>query len=266
MSTAAVRRAGIFPAVLLLAGGAQAAERSLPVDCLPDRVVSFDPVASNPAALFGAAWQPGIVLGPPGDSSPTDGSFSVVTLGFGGSVTLRFDDIVIEDRPGPDFIVFENGFFKPPLPASPADDFRLFGEPGIVEVSADGTAWLAFPYDAAALQAVADLPAGSDIDRALYEQLERLAGVTPTFTGNWTVADDRVLFDPDGTGGVSGAGGDAFDLADVGLAQARFVRITDGDTRIGFTGSGQGFDLDALVVLHGRPRPPATADTDGDRL
>ena len=59
----------------------------------------------------GPPFVPGIVLGPPGDSSPVDGSFTVATLGYGGSVTVAYDDVVIEDRPGPDFIVFENAFF-----------------------------------------------------------------------------------------------------------------------------------------------------------
>jgi len=113
---------------------------------------------------------------------------------------------------------------------------------------------------------VKDLPANSDVDRALYQQLTGLAGITPTFTGNWTVANDPAVFDAAGNGGVSGAGGDAFDLADVGLTQVRFLRITDGDTRIGFPGSGEGFDLDAVVVLHGRPAAPVAVDSDGDRL
>jgi hypothetical protein len=249
-----------------VAGLVPAAERSQPVDCLPDRVSAFDPLAASPDALFGAAYVPGIVLGPPGDSLAIEGVVTVATLGFGGSVVLSFDDLVIEDRPGPDFIVFENGFFKLPLPVSADDTFRVFGEPALVEVSPDGVVWESFPFDPAALQAVAELPATGDIERSLYLQLEGLAGVTPTFSGNWTVPNDPELFDPLGTGGVSGAGGDAFDLAQVGLAEARFVRITDADTQIGFPGSGAGFDLDALVVLHGRPDAPRTLDTDGDRL
>jgi len=253
-------------AIALSAGRAAAAERSHPVDCLPDRTVSFDPVAADPSALFGAAFAPGIVLGPPGDSEAFAGSFSVLTLGFSGSVAVGFDDIVIEDRPGPDFIVFENPFFRLPVPASAEDDFRIFAEPGRVEVSADGLHWETFPYDAAALEAAAALPANGDVDPELYAALVGLAGLTPTFTGNWTVANDPTTFDPLGTGGISGAGGDAFDLATVGLAVARFVRIADADTRIGFPGSGEGFDLDAIVVLHGRPVPPTEIDTDGDRL
>jgi hypothetical protein len=70
-----------------------------------------------------------------------------------------------------------------------------------------------------------------------------------------------------GTGGVSGAGGDAFDLAELGLAVARFIRITDANTRNGVAGIAEGFDLDTIVALHARPADPLPgADTDGDDL
>jgi hypothetical protein len=53
------------------------------------------------------------------------------------------------------------------------------------------------------------------------------------------------------------AGGDAFDLGQLGVARARFVRITD----VGGldTGGGMaGFDLDAVVAIHALPRGGAT--------
>ena len=43
-------------------------------------------------------------------------------------------------------------------------------------------------------------------------------------------------------------GGDAFDLADVGLSHARFVRVTD-VSNAGAEPSA-GFDLDAVGVVH----------------
>ena len=42
------------------------------------------------------------------------------------------------------------------------------------------------------------------------------------------------------------AGGDAFDLADLGLESANFVRIVDSGANI-----LGGFDLDAVVIVHG---------------
>ncbi len=51
------------------------------------------------------------------------------------------------------------------------------------------------------------------------------------------------------------AGGDAFDLADLGLTRARYVRLLDvGVTYYGARtwcgGGGGGFDLDAIAVVH----------------
>jgi hypothetical protein len=48
------------------------------------------------------------------------------------------------------------------------------------------------------------------------------------------------------------SGGDAFDLATVGLRRARFVRIRDLQTH-GPTAPAAGFDLDAIAVLHPGP-------------
>lgn len=237
------------------------AERSLPIDCLPDRVVAWQPAGPAPDGLFGAALLPGIILGPPGASTPSTGSLTVASLGVGGSVTLTFTDIIIENGPGPDFIIFENAFFVGATPTS-TDVFGVFVEPAFVEVSMDGIVWFTFPFEAQALEDSRGIVA----DWHLFVRLQGLAGVTPTFTGNWTVPDDAATWDAGGSGGVSGAGGDAFDLAAVGLDEARFIRITDAATGNGNPGSAAGFDLDAVVVLHGRPVPPTTADQDADLL
>jgi hypothetical protein len=249
-------------AVLFLGVGSWAVAGSHPVDCLPDAVILWQAAEPAPELRFGAAFLPGIVLGAPGDSIIIQGSTSVASLGHGGVAVVRFDDIVIEDGPGPDFIVFENPFFVGAAPASAEDDYQIFAELGVVEVSADGVTWFAFPFDA---QALAD-SLGANIDNSQYLELQGLAGLTPTFTGNWTVPNDPSDFDPSGTGGISGAGGDAFDLADVGMTDARFIRITDAGSQNGPTGSAEGFDLDAVVVLNGRPVAPHDLDSDNDQL
>ena len=259
-------------AVCVLAGGLvgplHAGERTRPLDCLPDRVVIWQAAEPTPEARFGAANLPGIVLGVVGGSLPTLGATSVASLGNGGTTTIEFVDLVIEDRPGPDFIVFENPFFVGAPPAAETDNYTIFAEPAIVEVSADGESWVAFPYDVAALAEAT----GANIDRDLHLRLRGLAGITPTFSGNWTEPDDPDSWDPSGVGGVSGAGGDAFDLADVGLAEIRYVRLTDSGSGNGAPGSAEGFDFDTIVALHAKPRflpsliDRTGTDSDGDGL
>jgi hypothetical protein len=190
------------------------------------------------------------------------GSLSVASIGREGTVVLAFDDIVIEDRPGADFIIFENAFYLLPLPLDEDDAFGIFAEAGIVSVSADGQEWFEFPYDRDAL----DVASSAPVNATTYAALQGLAGVTPSLTGNWSVPDIHGVWDPLGVNGISGGGGDAFDLATVGLSEARFVRIEDGFGIAAPGGSSAGFDLDGIVALHARPLPPLGLDSDGDRI
>ena len=49
------------------------------------------------------------------------------------------------------------------------------------------------------------------------------------------------------------AGGDAFDLADLGLTRARYVRVRDSGANV-YAGVSGGFDLDAMAVVNGAAR------------
>lgn len=229
-------------------------------DCFPDRVVALTlgSVAAPPAFN---SWQPGIVLGPPGTTTPINGTLTVLSLGHGGSIVLEFSDNVIVDGPGPDFIVFENAFFCGAPPATAADPWSSFAEPGIVEASGDGVTWHPFPYDPVALAQVTTLCT----DRALIESLDGLFGITPSFTGNWIVPDDPLVFDQASPGGVSGHGGDAFDLATIGMTEARYLRLIDPNLPIGIPGSADGLDLDAVAAIHARAVMNGP-DADGDGL
>lgn len=232
-------------------------------DCRPDEVSDFQP---KDKATYGHDLLPSIVTGFPGPSSATIGSTQVVSLGTGGSITLDFTNNIIVNGPGPDFIVFENAFFCGTVPGSSADDYSVFVEPVIVEVW-DGSTWKTFDYDGDAL-----LEVGSTTEdaacapRSLVERLGGLAGITPTFSGDRIVPDDPSTWDPDGVGGVSGWGGDAFDLADIGVTQTDRIRLTDSGRIAGFKGSPQGADIDAVVVINGGPSTPAGADSDNDGL
>jgi hypothetical protein len=170
---------------------------------------------------FGSGELPGIVLGPPRGGGALQQSLHVVALGNGGEIVLRFDLPVICDGPGPDFTVFENAFHAN-SPQGP-----IFEEFGFVSVSQDGQHFIEFPYDASSHSG--------------------LAGRVPVFSAP---DNDIDPLDPEQSGG------DAFDLAAVGLAWAAYVRIVDVNGAIPDPGDRippgdkGGFDLDAIAALH----------------
>jgi hypothetical protein len=179
-------------------------------------VESFTP---GPAAGFGQSKLPEVVLGPPRGKGERAGSLDVASLGVGGEIVLGFGDRRLEDEAGADFVVFENAFWPG------GDASQVYAELGEVSVSEDGETWLTFPCDRAG-------------DGA--GNFAGCAGVMPTLEFDPLTL---VPLDPEQTGG------DAFDLADLGLTTARFVKITDLGT-LGETGTSSGFDLDAVGLTH----------------
>lgn len=199
-----------------LASGAGDAEQ----DSQPfvDRIVAFKP---GEGAGYGQDRQPEIVLGPPKGAGRLAPSDDVLSLGNGGQITLEFVDNEVIDGPGPDLLVFENAFLR-----APGDDpTNGFFELARVEVSFDGKQWKEFPFDqvtrkgCAGWHPVLACPGENDI--------------SPT--------------DPEK------AGGDPFDLKEIGLKVVRFIRITDLENANGENGTA-GFDLDAVAAVHSRPR------------
>ena len=159
-------------------------------------------------AGFGQEDMPGIVLGPPQGGGATAGSEHVLTLGEGGEIVLEFLEFVLIDGPGTDLLVFEN-----PFPG--------WVEPGVVSASEDGSSWVSWDCES-------DNPA---------DGYPGCAGVKAALSHPDNCIDAT---DPDT------AGGDAYDLAEIGLESARFVRIADA----GVSGAG-GFDLDAVAIVNG---------------
>ena len=186
-----------------------------PKDSCPRFASSVESFAAGPGPNVGQANLPDIVLGPPQGAGDQAGSLDVASLGNGGSITLGFAPSSILDAPGPDFIVFENAFYAQGDPDKP------FAELATVEVSEDGVNFQPFPCTATAA------PAGS------------CAGWHPVYANGAT--NEIVATDP------AVAGGDAFDLADLGMSEARYVRITD---RVDLTGLNGFFDLDAVAIVH----------------
>jgi len=175
-------------------------------------VVSFDP---GPGAGFGQSQMPGIVEGPPKGGGLYAGSTDVLSLGVGGVIVVELGEEIV-DGPGIDFTVFENAFMT---------GTSVYAEPGAVAVSDDGVAFTEFPCDPD-------------------------AGVIATCAGY-----KPVLSDP--SNGVSPldpsvSGGDTFDLADIGVTRARYVRVRD----LGLGGQNAptaGFDLDSIAVVNTAP-------------
>lgn len=163
-------------------------------------------------AGFGQDALPDIVLGPPRAPGTGAGSTDVLSFGREGVIVLGFDDVVVVDGEGPDLLVFEN-------------PFTGWVETGHVAASEDGVEWHEWPCDPADSEGGFPGCAGVAL---VYANPDN--GIDPT--------------DPEE------AGGDAFDLADVGLARARYVRIRDSGANP-YDGPGGGFDLDALAVVNG---------------
>ncbi len=192
---------------------------ALRADRFVTKVESFSPTECTG---FGAANMPDTVLGPPVGGGTDQGGLDVVSLGSGGSIVLSFGANAIVDGPGPDFLVFENPFLVGGSPDT------VFAEPGEVSVSDDGTTWTTFPCTATSY------PYGS------------CAGWHPVFS---SPGNGISPVDP----GV--AGGDPFDLADVGVTHARFVRIVDKThetcpTTPANKANTNGFDLDAIAIVN----------------
>lgn len=159
-------------------------------------------------AGFGQDGLPDIVLGAPLGGGENSGSLDVLSLGQNGSIVLSFD-MEIMDGIGPDIIVFENVFIG-------------WTETGVVSASLDGEEWYTWPCDPSLAP----------------DPLSGCAGVSPSLShpDNCIDATDPEI-----------SGGDSFDLADIGLNSAKFIKIQDS----GANPSG-GFDLDAVSIVHGQ--------------
>jgi hypothetical protein len=194
---------------------AQEAKRPTP---FVDRVVLFQ---KGSGGGKGQDKLPKIVLGPPQGAGKLKAGHDVLSLGAGGVIVLEFVDNEVFDAPGPDFIVFENPFLRAPGDNPDEGFFEL----AKVEVSADGETWFEFAYDTASRKGC--------------------AGHRPVLAN---FKDNKISpTDP------KKAGGDSFDLKDVGLKTIRFVKITDVLSYGGTDGSA-GFDLDAVAAIHSRAR------------
>jgi hypothetical protein len=140
-----------------------------------------------------------------------------LSLGVGGEIVLSFGERSLRDGVGPDFVVWENPFWIGGDPAKP------FAELGEVSVSQDGESWHTFSCDPNRAE-------GYDTGCAGWRPREEFApcAVIPLIG--------------------EGVGGDAFDLADLDLEEARYIRIRD--LTVEGAAPTAGFDLDAVGGIH----------------
>jgi hypothetical protein len=171
-------------------------------------------------AGYGQDRFPWVVFGPPVPGAPLEGATDVLSLGHGGVIEFTFRDNVVFDGPGDDLVIFENAFYVGSLTGP------VFTEYAFVEVSADGREWQRFPVDP-------ETGAG-------------LAGRVPVS------AEVEDPLDPQ-------AGGDRFDIGELGLEFVRHVRLIDAGDEIDDFGNNVvpadkgGFDLDAAGAIHSTP-------------
>ena len=218
--------AAVLAALAALVACAPPAQEALsPTSDLPyaSEVIDFGP---GPGAGYGQDRLPNVVLGPPQGKGTAAGSADVLSLGAGGEIVLGFAPRLATDGPGPDLVVFENAFWAGGDPTQP------FAEPAEVAVSADGETWHAFPCD----------PEGDGA-----HAWPGCAGWRPTLAYD---PEELLPLDPEATGG------DPFDLADLGLEEARYVRIRDLSAAEGAASPSAGFDLDAVGLISFAPDPP----------
>ena len=110
-------------------------------------------------------------------------------------------------------------------PTGSLEPSQVYAELGEVSVSEDGEKWLTFPCDT---------------EGDGQGSFPGCAGFTPALDFDPLAL---VPLDPEQTGG------DAFDLGDVGLESARFIKIVDLST-LEPAGNSSGFDLDAVGLFH----------------
>ncbi len=248
---------------------------SLAVGCLPTIAAADSPFATSVisyASGIGAAagyTNPLVSLGSPerftGDGflpeavTPFQPAFlnsEVVSIGMGGSLVVMFDHVVADDPANPfgiDLLVFGNAFCSDAgAPAGVVG--TVYGEGGTISVSLDGIVWTAVPGVAA------DGPCPT----------LGYADVTPYATSPGTVLTDFTkpvnpalalgMVGMDWStlvGAYDGSGGGAgIDLAALGLAGIRYVRI-DGPGTFGVSPEIDAFADVAPVA------PPADLDGDG---
>ncbi len=241
----------------LILGAASAALAGNP---LANSVVSYFP-GSNPVPGY---TDPNSALGDPtrytgvgvfpSAVTPFNPPFlgsEVVSIGVGGSLTLRFDQPIANDPLNPygvDLLIFGNAFYNDASYPSGIVDGIVSAGRGQVDVSMDGTNWFTVP----------GRPADAEFPTLGYTDLTDPYALSP---GNVLSDFTRPVNPALNTAGMTFAqlvaayngsgGGSGVDLASVGLPVIQFVRIVNP------AGSNTTVEIDAVTDVSSVPTPGA---------
>ena len=170
---------------------------------------------------------PNNIFGPPSTKAtkytPESSEEELCSLGIGGEIIVGAKDHIVINKPGVDFIIFENVF-------SNSANTKIFVEPAVVSVSKDGENFVDFPFDP--------------------ETFVGLAGI------NWTNGG----YDPFD---ITISGGDGFDLESINMDSIKYIKIRDtaliastlDKKHLYYSPAAtiSGFDLDAVALVHVAP-------------
>lgn len=188
---------------------------------------------NNPSSALGGPTRFTGVGVFPGAVTPFNPAYlgsEIVSIGAGGSLTLRFDAPVADDPANPfgiDLLIFGNaGYIDTNFPTGTAGPLFSAGG-GLVEVSADGLAW----------EPVVGGIADGAFPTLGYSDLTDPFAVNPgNILSDFTRPVDPA-FDPTGlafgaivAGYAGSGGGSGIDLSSTGLASILFVRISNTGT------------------------------------
>lgn len=188
----------------------------------------------------------------PGSVTPFAGAFGFdefVSIGAGGSLTVRFDEPVVNDPLNPfgvDLLVFGNSFFTTSDFVTPRTT-GISSDGGIIEVSADGVSWFTASGAADGLFPTLGFldetnPFGGAAGSALSDFT---MPVDPSFDWNNRTLSELIA-------GYNGSGGGhGVDIGALGLTQISFVRISVP------VGSAIDVEIDAFSDVTAVPSPSA---------
>ncbi|MCI5073010.1 hypothetical protein MRY82_08760 [bacterium] len=183
------------------------------------KVIEFNPGlnAENESIMEPLSW-PYIyaaVSGPP-DFSLYENSKQkekILSLGHRGSIVLKVVGGYIFDGQGDDFKIFENPFVT--------SDQNVYAETALVAVAQENK-----PEKYIYFNCQSHIP-----------PFENCAGVRPVFYHSGADLNE--------------VGGDAFDLADVGIDRIQYIKIEDTGDNVAYFLGDEGFDLDSMAIIHG---------------